>query len=152
MCGRPQRALRRSKMTVLPHALTLPAMNTSQKQPAAPEPSDLASARPGECLLKHTGSLMFDLHLEAVEYDDAARTVTLKANAFDSYLVGWFATRDLREAGIIVFRDETNGPRMPGARWQLLYSLAGVLYECDVAVQTERAGGTRTTTSLRPRS
>ncbi|MDM0032367.1 hypothetical protein QTI33_09545 [Variovorax sp. J22P271] len=126
-------------------------MTTSQKQPAIRASPDLVSARPGPSFLKHTNSLMFDLHLEAVEYDDAARTVTISANAFDSYLVGWFATSDLREAGILVFRDETNGPPTTGARWQLFFSLAGVLYECDIALQTVRGGGTRTTTSLRPR-
>lgn len=126
-------------------------MTTSKNQAEPLAPLDLVSERPGACLLKHSGSLMFDLHIEAVEYDDAARTVTLRANAFDSWLIGWFATDDLGAAGIIVYRDETDGPRVPGERWQLLYSLAGVLYECEVAVQRVRGGGTRTTTSLRPR-
>lgn len=97
-------------------------------------------------------SSMPDLEI-LVAYDEAARTVTLTADAFDSTLVSEFAIEHLPQAGIIVFADETGGPRIPGARWQLMFSLAGVLYKCEVALQAIRgAGGTRrATTRLSPR-
>ena len=101
--------------------------------------------------MKHRCSSLLDLYIEEVEYDDAARVVTLKAGSFDSSLVGTFATRDLREAGIIVYYDETAGPRVPGTRWQLMFSLAGVLYECEIALQADSSGVERTAARLTPR-
>jgi len=107
--------------------------------------------RPGPCIMKHTSSSLLDMELEAVEYDDAARVVTLRANAFDSSLVASFVLRDLRDAGIIVYYDETGGPRTPGARWQLMFCLAGVLYECEVALQADFSGVHRPAARLTPR-
>jgi hypothetical protein len=71
--------------------------------------------------MKHSGSSLPDLEIQ-VEYDDAARTVTLTSDAFDSTLVSEFAIEHLPQAGIIVYADETGGARVPGARWQLMYS------------------------------
>lgn len=107
--------------------------------------------RPGPCIMKHTHSSLLDMELEAVEYDDAARVVTLRANAFDSSLVASFVLRDLRDAGILVYYDETGGPRAPGARWQLMFCLAGVLYECEVALQADFSGVHRPAARLTPR-
>lgn len=107
--------------------------------------------RPGPCTIKHTFSSLPDMELEAVEYDDAARVVTLRANAFDSSLLASFVLRDLRDAGIIVYYDETGGPRAPGARWQLMFCLAGVLYECEVALQSDFSGVHRPAARLTPR-
>jgi hypothetical protein len=102
--------------------------------------------------MKHSGSSLPDLEIQ-VAYDDATRTVTLSSDAFDSTLVSDFAIEHLPQAGIIVFVDETGGPRVPGVRWELLFSLAGVLYECEVVLQANRATGVtrRATTRLNPR-
>lgn len=107
--------------------------------------------RPGPCIIKQTFSSLLDMELEAVEYDDAARVVTLRGNSFDSSLVASFVLRDLRDAGIIVYYDETGGPRVPGARWQLMFCLAGVLYECEVALQADFSGVHRPAARLTPR-
>ncbi|CAN7368545.1 hypothetical protein LJR178_006443 [Variovorax sp. LjRoot178] len=107
--------------------------------------------RPGPCIMKHSFSSLLDMEIEAVEYDDAARVVTLRGNAFDSSLVASFVLRDLRDAGIIVYYDETGGPRAPGARWQLMFCLAGVLYECEVALQSDFSGVHRPAARLTPR-
>ena len=99
--------------------------------------------------MKQRGSSLPDLEIR-VEYDDAARTVTLTSDAFDSTLVSEFAIEHLPQAGI-VYVDETGEPRVPGARWQLMFSLAGVLNECEVALQANRAAGVsrRATARLR---
>lgn len=107
--------------------------------------------RPGPCTMKHSFSSLLDMDIEAVEYDDAARVVTLKANSFDSSLVASFVLRDLRDAGIIVYYDETGGPRVPGARWQLMFCLAGVLYECEIALQADFSGAHQPAARLTPR-
>jgi len=120
------------------------ATNTPSSEPAF-------QPRPGPCIIKHTFSSLLDMELEAVEYDDAARVVTLRANAFDSSLVASFVLRDLRDAGIIVYYDETGGPRAPGAQWQLMFCLAGVLYECEVALQADFSGVHRPAARLTPR-
>ncbi|WP_143694676.1 hypothetical protein [Variovorax sp. JS1663] len=122
-------------------------MNAATPSPSAPA----FQPRPGPCTIKHTFSSLMDMELEAVEYDDAARVVTLKANAFDSSLVASFALRDLREAGIIVYYDETGEPRAPGARWQMMLCLAGVLYECEIALQSDLSGVHRPAARLTPR-
>ncbi|CAN7778362.1 hypothetical protein LJR290_007946 [Variovorax sp. LjRoot290] len=101
-------------------------------------------------MLKHVGSSLPDLMIQ-VQYDDAARTVTLSSDAFDSTLVSEFAIEHLPQAGIIVFADETGGPRVPGARWQLMFSLAGVLYECEIALQASSDGARKATARLSPR-
>ncbi|VTU45005.1 hypothetical protein [Variovorax sp. RA8] len=114
-------------------------------------PQPAFQPRPGPCRYKHSFSSLMDLEIEEVEYDDAARVVTLKADAFDSALVAEFALRDLRDAGIIVYYDETGAPRPPGARWQFMYCLAGVLYECEIALQSDRNDVHRPAARLTPR-
>lgn len=116
----------------------------------ATSPRYLDSSRPGDCIMKHVGSSMPDLMLQ-VHYDDAARTVTLTSDAFDSTLVCDFAMEHLPQAGILVYADDTGGPRLPGSRWQLMFSLAGVLYECEIALQVSPKGGRHATARLSPR-
>lgn len=116
-----------------------------------PTPPPAFQPRPGPCIIKHSFSSLMDLEIEEVDYDDAARVVTLKANAFDSSLVAAYVLGDLRDAGIIVYYDETGGPRPPGARWQLMYSLSGVLYECEIALQVDFSKVQRPAARLTPR-
>jgi hypothetical protein len=86
-----------------------------------------------------------------VQYDDASRTVTLTSDAFDSALVCDFAIEHLPQAGILVYADDTGAPRLPGSRWQLIFSLAGVLYECEIALQVSSKGERKATARLSPR-
>jgi hypothetical protein len=101
-------------------------------------------------MMKHVGSSMPDLMLQ-VHYDDAARTVTLTSDAFDSTLVCEFVIEHLPQAGILVYADDTGAPRLPGTRWQLMFALAGVLYECEIALQVTAKGARLATARLSPR-
>jgi hypothetical protein len=70
-------------------------------------------------------------------YDDAARTVTLAADEFDSILVAGFVIYSLAPAGIVAFTDETEEIRSPQAPWSLVFVLAGVSYDLKVVRQRE---------------
>ena len=107
--------------------------------------------RPGDSYLKHSFSWLLDLPVR-VTYDDAARTVTLQADEFDSVLVAGFVIHSLAPAGVIAFTDETDEIRSPQAPWSLIYVLAGVSYRLKVVRQKEfsREGKIRVAARLVP--
>lgn len=72
-----------------------------------------------------------------VKYDDAAMTVTLTADEFDSVLISGFVIYSLAPAGIVAFTDETDEIRSPQAPWSLVFVLAGVSYGLKVVRQRE---------------
>lgn len=81
--------------------------------------------------LKHFGSCLPDL-MSDVLVDDDACLVTLKMTHFDSVLVADLVTGELRDLGVVAFRDDTLGWETPAAAYRLRIDIAGHVFDAEV--------------------
>ena len=104
--------------------------------------------RPGDSYIKHLGSWLKDLPVR-VSYDDEARTVTLTADEFDSFLISELVIHRLAPAGVIAFTDETGEIHSPQAPWNLVFVLSGVSYRLHLVRQPVWRSGGKTRVAVR---